>query len=262
MANAISTKRKRALMSGAARSEINPILRSPSLKKRLVDLQNIDLFDEENDYRALLSESKIDYKDEINELYWHVLNYQLYSVIIRGQDLIEGAISLLLNQHFISVPLLIRGLLEISAISYDINKKVPTYFQSDEAVDKFELFVYELVASSRLEKDIVKIEKPDTRSILTYMDRLEKAEPFNRWRGAYDVMSEFCHPNYAAPSQFVIDDYNYRKGIKAPSTRYKSTLKFYLECSIDSINLIKTNVHGTYFSIEDYLMKSPGQKGT
>ena len=164
--------------------------------------------------------------------------------------------SLFISQHFVSVPLVIRGLIEISAASYAIDKRLPDSYLSEEKYDEFSDFALKLLAGSRLKKTVLDFKPPDLISVLNFIDDLEKDNIHPHGRSAYDVMSEFCHPNYAAPGHFFVEDYYYKKGIAAPSDQYKTVLNFYLACSLHSIDIIKNTSHSMYFSIEDYLMKS------
>ena len=243
-------------MPNAVKSSNNPVLKDSSLREQFLQLQGMDLLNEENDIRSLLSCPGIDYSEEKNELYSLILKYQLYAIVIRSQDLLESTIALIQSQHFVSVPLMIRGLLETSATSHEIDKRLPTSFFSEEKYEKFrDDFATGLLAGSRL-KNVLDFKPPHIQSVLDAVDNLWKDNTPYHGRALYDVISEYCHPNFAAPSHFIIDDDNYNKGISGPSSEYKSILNFYLGVTRDSFDVIKTTTHSIYFYIEDFLMKS------
>ena len=110
------------------------------------------------------------------------------ALIHRVSSLSDGAISEFDAGRWVSATVLVRGVVETTALLFTLNRRVSRALR-DKSDDDLTEFLRRTMVSSRTEPSL-----PESINVLNFIDAVEKEFP--GFRRQYEVLSEYAHPNW------------------------------------------------------------------
>lgn len=212
---------------------------SPKMLKRIEEIKSISLSKEANDLESLLPFCLYEPFTELGP----VLSYSYKIGFLKAAEAKACSIKLVESGFWLSNALIIRHLIEIWSILYEIEREIITYTNNPDdinAKDNFKNYCKKLINGTRYfhEQHLGDTEFPKARSIITAIEKLDKDYPDQEIKKDYDIFCEMCHPNYPFLSYMIDFDVSKELDKKIPK-RYDSFLNLQLNALENSIKGIK-----------------------
>jgi len=213
---------------------------SLKLQKRIEEIKSISLSDEANILESLLPLCLYEPFTEFGP----VLSY-LYTIgFLKASEAKACSLTLVQSGFWLSNVLVIRHLIEIWSVVYEIERKIKVYTNNpadNKTKDDFKNYSKTLIHGTRYFHDLhpENSEFPKASNILTAIEKLDKDYPDREIKKNYGILCEMCHPNYPFLSYMIDFDVSKELDRKIPE-KYYSYLNLQLNTLENSIQGIKS----------------------
>ncbi|MCX7007022.1 MAG: hypothetical protein NTY53_07200 [Kiritimatiellaeota bacterium] len=131
----------------------------------------------------------------------------LHNLLHRSRDLFDGSVHALLGSQVLSTYLTVRAHMETTGCIQYLRIQLYKYYDKAIDLDAFNDIVYRQFLGGRIFPDRTRHpDAPDAVQILNCIDSVNKATELKRinreidFREIYDMLSEYCHPNFLGHS--------------------------------------------------------------
>jgi len=213
---------------------------SPKLKERVEEIKSIGLSDEANILKGLMPLCLYKPFTEFGP----VLSYLYMIGFLKAAEAKACSLTLLQSGFWLSNGLVIRHLIEIWSVVYEIERKIKIYTNNPSDVktkDDFKKYSITLINGTRYFHDLHpdNLEFPKARNILTAIEKLDIDYPDREVKKNYGILCEVCHPNFPVLSYMIPFDISKELDRNIPE-KYESFLNLQLNILENSIQGIKS----------------------
>jgi|GEM_PF-3301132 hypothetical protein len=224
---------------------------SPRLEKRVEEIKSISLSDEANILECLMPLCLYEPFKEFGP----VLSYSYNIGFLKAAEAKACSLSLVQSGFWLSNVLVIRHLIEIWSVVYEIERKIKIYTDNPSDVktkDDFKNYSITLISGTRYFHDLhpENLEFRKARNILTAIEKLDIDYPDREVKKNYGILCEMCHPNFPLLSYMIGFDISKELDRKIPE-KYESFLNLQLNTLESSILGIKSCL----FNITEFCSK-------